>query len=81
MSRATYTSCYRAICISCGESVFILEFEMSESAFVHAFLFVIDMYQKQNTEEEVSEGIFDFDIYIGNSADYQKNKYCGNYDS
>ncbi len=75
MDRAKYTSCYRAICDNCGESVFILEFEMSESAFVHAFLFVIDLLNNY------FPSIFDFDIYIGSSADYTENKYCGNYGS
>lgn len=76
MDRADYTSCYRAVCINCGESVFILEFKMGESAFVHAFLFVTDIEMNRDSQD----AIFDFDIYIGNSDDYLENKYCGNYD-
>ena len=46
---------------------------MSESAFVHAFLFVNDY--------SYETGIFDFDIYIGDSTEYSKNEYCGHYGS
>jgi hypothetical protein len=53
---------------------------MRESAFVHAFLFALDT-RAEFTKELNYKFIFDFDIYIGDSEDYTKNAFCGNYGS
>ena len=75
------TSCSTDYCNDCGSTEFVFVIDHKESVFVHAFLFVLQTTPLPRVEPYTEPLVRNFDIYVGDSPNYNENTLIGNFSS
>ena len=78
---ATFESCYRTTDEELAplSHKFVMTIDLAKSFFIHCFLVVQDLYGGKIPSDHLvsaKEWLHDYDVHIGDSADYTENPKC-----